>query len=164
MIRIRKQLIILLMFTAALVMSYDAPAFAANGVSFKGHFSGVLSPPHGPPPEVLSGSGNASHLGRSTNSGYGVITGSAKCEGGFAARNDETLTSANGDQITLTIYDEDCPIAPGVFKAVGTFVVTGGTGRFTGASGKGNLTGSPDFNKGTFEFSFDGTISRPKGG
>lgn len=45
---------------------------------------------------------------------------------------------------------------------MGAFAVTGGTGRFADARGSGSVTGSPDLNRGTFELSLAGTISRPK--
>lgn len=84
-----------------------------------------------------------------------------------------TLTSANGDQVYLS-YDGlqlDLPDFMGGTLAVGdsipvegTFVVTGGTGRFDGAAGDGTWTASvlyegledPDW-AGTW--SFTGTIS-----
>ena len=149
--------------TITCVLASGTTALAADQVPFKGSYAGVLDPPHGPPPETLSGAGSATHLGASSNSGYGVVTGPATCPGGFAARNDEVLTSTDkGDQIYFTSTSQDCPVSPGIFQAVGTFTVTGGTGRFVDARGGGNLTGRPDFNAGTFEFSFTGTISRPR--
>ncbi|HEY6795023.1 MAG TPA: hypothetical protein VI248_10125 [Kineosporiaceae bacterium] len=166
MLRHTGRLITVLAVTTTFALADSAPVFAADQVPFKGHYAGVLDPPHGPPPERLTGSGNATHLGASTNSGQGRITGPAnRCSDGFAVQNDEVLTSTDdGDQVRITTFTEDCPVSPGVFEAIGTFTVTGGTGRFAGASGGGNITGTPDLSQGTFEFSFDGRISRPKGG
>ena len=143
------------------------PAFAANQVAFKASYSGVITPPHGPPPVDLSGSGTATYLGTSTNSGHVAVTGPSSCQDGFAVRNDEILTSTDdGDRITLTITDESCPIpnSPGVYHGVGTYVVTGGTGRFANATGQGTFDGHGDFNLGKFAFTLNGTISRPSGG
>lgn len=155
--------------TTTFVLASSAPALAvaANEVPFKGHYAGVLDPPNGPTPETptetLTGSGNATYLGASTNLGHGNIIGPASCQGGSEVQSDQVLTSTDdGDQVMLTTHTEDCPVSPGVFKAVGTFTVTGGTRRFADAHGSGSFTGSPDLNRGTFEFSFDGTISRPK--
>ena len=151
--------------TAILITAGLQPAFAANQVSFTASYSGVISPPHGPPPVDLSGAGAASYLGKSTNRGHIAVTGPSSCPNGFAVQNTEILTSSDdGDQITLTIADESCPISPGVYHGVGTYLVTGGTGRFAGASGQGTFDGHGDFNQGTFSFTLNGTISRPSGG
>ena len=150
---------------ALLITTGLQPAFAASQVAFKASYSGVITPPHGPPPVDLSGTGTASHLGKSTNSGHVAVTGPSSCANGFAVQNDEVLTSTDdGDQITLTIHDESCPISSGVYHGVGTYVVTGGTGRFAGATGQGTFDGHGDFNQGTLTFTLTGTISRPSGG
>lgn len=140
------------------------PTFASTQVPFMGSYSGVIIPPHGPPPVTLSGSGTANYLGRSTNYGHVAVTRPASCANGFDTQNTETLTSTDdGDQIDLTIADESCPIAPGVYQGSGTYVVTGGTGRFAGASGTGAFDSQGDFNQGTVTFSLHGTISQPNG-
>jgi hypothetical protein len=148
--------------TVLVITAGPQRAFAGTQVPFKGSYSGTISPPHGPPPVTLSGSGTATHLGRSTNSGTVTVTSEpASCSGGFHTHNLETLTSTDGDQINLTISDQPCPVSPGVFQGSGTYVVTGGTGRFAGASGSGSFYGSGDFNQGTYTFSLKGTISQP---
>jgi hypothetical protein len=153
--------------TVMLITAGLQPALAAGQVAFQGTYSGVITPPHGPPPVDLSGTGTASYLGASTNSGHIAVIGppSNGCANGFRVRNDEVLTSTDdGDQVTLTVLDDSCPISPGVYHGVGTYVVTGGTGRFVGASGQGTFDGHGDFNQGTFTFSMKGTISKPSGG
>ena len=129
-------------------------------------YSGTVSPPNGPPPVDLSGAGTATLLGASTNSGHVAVTGPASScpDTGFAVQNDEILTSPDGGQIMVTIRDESCPISPGVFHGVGTYVVTGGTGRFAGATGHGTFDGNGDFTQGRFSFTLLGTISAPMGG
>jgi len=149
-----------------------APAAGADGapkvLSFTASYSGTVTPPNGPPPVVLSGTGKASRLGNSTNKGYVAVTGPAtSCpDTGFAVENDEILTSVqSGDQIMITVRDESCPIAPGraVFHGSGAYVVTGGTGRFVGATGQGTFDGTGDFEQGLFSFTLNGTISAPSG-
>jgi hypothetical protein len=150
--------------TVMLVTVGLQPALAASPLPFRASYSGVITPPNGPPPVDLSGRGTASFLGASTNSGHIAVTGPASCAGGFAVRNDEILRSIDdGDQIWLTIIDQSCPIAPGVYHGVGTYTVTGGTGRFVGASGQGTFDGRGDFNQGTYVISFTGTISPSSG-
>lgn len=155
-------------FTALLTTTaQSASAAARSNLPFSASFSGSVTPPNGPPPVALSGTGKASFLGRSTNSGSISVTGSAGAcpDTGFAVENDEVLTSTDdGDQITIAIHDEVCPISPGIFRGQGTYVVTGGTGRFAGASGQGACDGTGDFVHGLFSFTLTGTISKPLGG
>ena len=114
---------------------------------------------------LFTGTGIASHLGRSTNvNNITVLSGPVSCPGGFANKNVETLTAANGDKLMLTgPHDVGCPIRPGVVHGTGDWTVTGGTGRFAGATGQGTFVGGADFNKGTFSFQLTGTISAPDG-
>jgi hypothetical protein len=116
---------------------------------------------------TLTGSGKATMLGRSTNDGFVQILGPApagSCDGGRAAVNTETLTAANGDTLALVVYDDvSCPTdSSGLrFHGTGHWRVTGGTGRFTGATGQGSFDGHGDFVQGVFRFSLTGTISAP---
>ncbi|HST24801.1 MAG TPA: hypothetical protein VLJ76_02315 [Gaiellaceae bacterium] len=134
---------------------------AGHLVPFSASFSGIAietSPTSG----VLDGSGNATHMGSTTNDGQVNAffdqprTG---CFNGFRSTNDETFTAANGD--TLMIHSEDaaCPQGPGQFQGTGHWVVTGGTGRFSDAAGEGSYKGFVDFSAGTFDVSFTGGIS-----
>jgi hypothetical protein len=50
-----------------------------------------------------------------------------------------------------------------VYQGVGTYAVTGGTGKFAGATGQGTFTGTGDFINGTSACTFDGTIFAPRG-
>jgi hypothetical protein len=147
---------------AMLVSTGLMPASAAEQVKFKGHFSGSLAF-DGVSFIQLTGAGNASKLGRSTNSSAVSIVGpAASCPGGFAIHGEETVTGANGDQITWTIDDDACPTdTPNVYRISATYTVTGGTGRFAGATGQGTIECLGDFANGTFDFTVTGTISRP---
>jgi hypothetical protein len=91
-----------------------------------------------------------------------VITGpDSSCPGGLANDNHETLTAANGDTLMLISYDVACPMSPGTYHGTGHWRVDGGTGRFSGASGRGSFDGHSDFNQGVFSFQLTGTISAP---
>jgi len=114
---------------------------------------------------TFSGTGTSTLLGHSTNEGHIVVTGpDSSCPGGLANINNETLIAANGDSLMFSANDVACPVSPGVVHGTGQWVVTGGTGRFSGATGKGNIDGYGDFNQGVFSFQLIGTISTPKGG
>ena len=51
-----------------------------------------------------------------------------------------------------------------MLRGIGQWTVTGGTGRFSNATGKGTIDGYGDFIKGVLNFQFKGTISAPNGG
>ena len=94
-----------------------------------------------------------------------MITGpDSVIPGGLDNVNTETYSAANGDTLTLTSQDVAIPVAPGVLHGIGQWTVTGGTGRFSNATGNGTIDGYGDFNQGTFFFRFNGTISIPNGG
>ena len=112
----------------------------------------------------LTGSGNAAHLGEITSNGTIAILGPASCEGGFAIHDDQTLTSVDtGEQLIISVDGEACPTAtPGVYRILAPFTITGGTGRFVGASGEGTALCFGDFINQTFSFTQQGTVSRPR--
>jgi hypothetical protein len=105
------------------------------------------------------GSGTATHMGRITNVGTIVLSGpDSSCSGGIANVNTEILTDPDGDTLTISSQDVSCPIGPNQFDGTGQWTVTGGTGRFDGATGQGSAVGGSDFNTGTFTMSLTGTI------
>jgi hypothetical protein len=75
----------------------------------------------------------------------------------------DTYIAANGDKVFLTVHDTLCPTStPNVFHLSGAFTVTGGTGRFEGASGSGTVQASIVFlsgTTGTFSGTTVGTIA-----
>jgi hypothetical protein len=109
---------------------------------------------------ALAGTGNATQMGRITNQGTVYLTNfnSACPDGpdGVASINIETLTAANDDTLMIRSEDVACPTAPGLYQGTGHWTVTGGTGRFSGATGGGPFAGTADLNQGVF-------TSRPTG-
>ncbi len=140
----------------------SASAAAGHQVPFHASYSGTAAFTSATT-ALFTGTGIASHLGRSANENHITVTGPAtSCPGGFANINVETLTAANGDTLELTgPHDVGCPTRPGVVHGTGDWTVTGGTGRFAGATGQGTFVGGADFNLGTFSFQLTGTISAP---
>jgi hypothetical protein len=110
---------------------------------------------------TTAGTGNATHLGRIMSDGSLTIVGQTSCNGdvGFLAEMQDTFTAANGDEVSTAITMQLCPIAPGIYHGVGTYVVTGGTGRFASATGSGVFDGTGNFNTGTIICALTGTIS-----
>jgi hypothetical protein len=151
--------------TATLVLVGLRPASAASQVPFRGQFAGsftFVDASH----LQLAGTGTASFLGRATSSGAIAFLGpAATCAGGFAIHDDETLTSTDdGETVTFSVDSQACPTAtPGVYEINTAYTVTGGTGRFAGATGQGTADCFGNFNNDTFHFTMQGTISRPQG-
>jgi len=159
--RIIESLVASLTVMAIVVSVGLTPASAKEQVPFKAHFSGSLSFTDESHIQLTGTDKGASHLGRSTSSSTVAIVGPSACEGGFAVQSVETLTAANGDQLTWTVDDEACPTATsGVFRIFGAYTVVGGTGRFAGATGQGTIDCLGDFVNRTFDFTVTGTISR----
>ena len=74
-----------------------------------------------------------------------------------------TLTAADGDTVVVAISAHNTNI-PGGVMFQGDYIVTGGTGRFDGATGSGFLAGSAfntGPNTGVGSFTLAGTISSP---
>lgn len=110
----------------------------------------------------FDGNGIATHLGLGVNDGDITITGpDSSCPDGLANTHIDTLTAANGDSITITAHDVACPIGFMQFRGTGHWVVTGGTGRFTDATGSGTINGGANFLTQEFSFVMFGTISPP---
>jgi hypothetical protein len=145
----------------SLALGAHAAAAAGGQTSFKAMLSGTAM--FASQTTVLfSGSGSATRMGQITNDGSIVITGSdSSCSGGVANTNTEKLTDNDGDTLTTTSRDVACPIGPGQFHGTGQWTVTGGTGRFSGASGHGTTDGYSDFGAGTFTITLTGVLVIP---
>ncbi len=158
MLRATRRSAVVLLALVLLLLS-GTTVFAKNdGVPFKASFSGsaVLT---SPTTIVFAGTGNASHLGRISDTGNVLVTGpDGRCTGGVTAVNTETLTAANGDTLTVTSHDVTCLTGPGQYHGTGQWTVTGGTGRFSGASGAGTFDGIADLVAQTFTIALTGSL------
>jgi hypothetical protein len=167
MTRKRHILVVMLIATGTIgVGANSASAAAGHQVPFRASYSGMAAFTSDTT-AVFNGTGIASHLGLSTNRNNITVLGpDTSCPGGFANQNVETLTAANGDTLELMgPHDVGCPTPtdPNVVHGTGDWTVTGGTGRFAGATGQGIFVGGADFTKHTFSFQLTGTISVPGG-
>jgi hypothetical protein len=133
-------------------------ALAGEQVPFKGTLEGVVSR-SGAPPIVtvnISATGVATHLGAfelSIPHSVNVITRTATGSYLFVA--------ANGDTLTATFTGASAPTAdPTVLAIVEQVTITGGTGRFAGATGSFTSERLYDTIAGTTTGSFEGTISK----
>jgi hypothetical protein len=105
------------------------------------------------------GTGQAEHLGAISEAALITVdVNPADQQNGCAPETrTTTLTAANGD--TLTMYGTGFTRCPGSSEANDNYVVTGGTGRFQGASG-----GGTDSNTHTFTSATAGVASVTYGG
>jgi hypothetical protein len=136
------------------------PASAKRQVPFRASFDTVFeSTVNFPIVSVhVTGDGKATHLGRTTiettDQVVNLLTGTATATYHF--------TAANGDEVVVEFDFLALPTPTG-FTLAGNWEITGGTGRFTNASGSGTLEGRADFTSatgGVGHFTMTGTISR----
>jgi len=118
--------------------------------------------PLSPPLVAVSGSGEgrATHLGRMTAQSIAEVVNLATGEGAASYR----FTAANGDEVLVNFVFTAIPISATAFSIQGVWQVTGGTGRFDGASGSGTYEGQVEFTgpaSALGQFELEGTISSP---
>jgi hypothetical protein len=133
---------------------------AGKEVPFKGSLEGVVTRTPLAPPFVsvlIEGTGNATQLGRFTVENAHLVNTATRTAIGsyeFTAANGDTLTADFTGQASLTE-------TPGVLSVVETATITGGTGRFAGATGSFTVERLFDANTLLTTGSFKGTISSP---
>ena len=101
-----------------------------------------------------TGTGNATHLGKFTEHvtlQVNVTTRSSTGAATFTAANGDTLTTTVAGQATLTS-------TPGVITVVEVYTITGGTGRFAGATGRFTLENILNQATGASSGTFSGAI------
>jgi hypothetical protein len=145
-----KKVILTLLVCGLVLLAFSATASAATKARpFQGYVCGTITfdPTDSPPPDppflwVFSNAvGDVSHMGASTLW--------SRHAAGYAFSGEMTLTAANGDTVTGTYVGEgDIPldIQTGEWYAVSSdHTITGGTGRFAGATGQFHTVGSLQF-------------------
>jgi hypothetical protein len=149
-----------------LVEVYNTAAAAGNQIPFNGTVSGQIPADLGPPVPgsdgcvfnfFVSNSGNGNQLGNFTGTSNFIPN---VCNGSYTGSF--RWVAANGDSISGPFFGQLIPTAtPGVFDNNETAIVTGGTGRFAGATGMFTLSGEVNFTTLSFVLPFQGTISTP---
>jgi hypothetical protein len=141
------------------LLGLAGPAAAGKQVPFKGSLEGDVTVTPLAPPFVMvdvNATGNATHLGQFAldiphvvNRANGTAVGSYE------------FTAANGDTLTADFTGVAVPIAAGILYIEETATITGGTGRFAGATGSFTVERLFDTVAGTTSGSIEGTISSP---
>ena len=139
------------------------PAAADEQVPFKGRLEGVVTITPLAPPFVsvlVNGTGNATQLGKFTVAIPHIVNRTTR-----VAIGSYQFTAANGDMVFADFVGHASPTAtPGVLYIVEVATITGGTGRFAGATGGFIVERLFDTVAGTTVGSFEGTISSPGSG
>jgi hypothetical protein len=111
---------------------------------------------------TIAGRGHATHLGRVREAATVVVDlASDPAPGCHTETRKTTLTAADGDQIMLDATGQNCATGPTTVTAVDAYVVTGGTGRFSGATGSGTIIAKIDLASGRARVTFRGLLSGP---
>jgi hypothetical protein len=142
------------------VLALAGPVAAGEQVPFKGRLEGdVTVTPLAPPFLQVSveATGKATHLGKFTLDIPHVVDPATRTAIGFYE-----FTAANGDKVYAEFIGIATPTAtPGVLYIEETATITGGAGRFAGATGSFTSERLYDTIAGTTIGSFEGTISSP---
>lgn len=136
-----------------------APATAAAALPFKGTLQSVESYVVNFPimSVTAGGSGHATHLGLYTIR-YEVEVNLLTLAGAGSAQ----IISANGDVLYAELAGQASPTeVSDVFQVVEVFTITGGTGRFAGASGSITLDRTVNTLTGVTSGTFEGNILLP---
>ncbi len=148
-----------LALAVVVVLGRAGPVAAQVQVPLKGSLVGVDSgTPLNPPfmKVVVQATGNATQLGKFTVTELLTVnTATGMGSGTFL------FTAANGDKVLGTISGKATFTPPNVLTIVETAIITGGTGRFAGATGSFTVARLKNTATGLTTASFTGTISAP---
>jgi hypothetical protein len=143
------------------VVGLAGPVPAGEQVPFKGSFEGDVTVTPLAPPFVMvdvEATGEATHLGTFTLDIPHVVDRATR-----TAVGSYEFTAANGDKVYAEFTGLATPTEiPGVLYIEETATITGGTGRFAGATGSFTSERWYDMIEGTTTGSFEGTISSPR--
>lgn len=146
----------------ALGVVLAGPVAADEQVPFRGSLTGtVIVTPLDPPTVsvLIDGAGIATQLGQFSVEMPHVVNQATRI-----ALGSYEFTAANGDTLRADFTGQATLVAPGVLSVAETAVITGGTGRFAGATGSFVADRTFYVASLTTTGSFHGWISTPGGG
>ena len=153
--KIRHSLFAGLVAAFSILLASVAVSAVAAETPFKGTFTGVETDQLVFP--ILSvnreATGTATYLGKYTEHAtfqVDVRTGSAT--------GNATFTAANGDTLTASVVGQGTVTGPTTRSIVEVYTITGGTGRFAGATGTLTLERTLDLTTGVSSGTFSGAI------
>jgi hypothetical protein len=143
----------------ALIVTLAGPVAAGDQVTLKGRLDGTVTVTPLDPPlasVLIEATGNASQLGRFTLEIPHLVNQATRTGTGTYV-----FTAANGDTLTADFTGLATLVSPGVLTTHETAVITGGTGRFAGATGTFTADRTFFVATGVTTGSFEGAISTP---
>ena len=144
---------------ATLALAVAGPVSAKDLVPFRGEMSGTATiTPIAPPivSVVLETSGHANQLGAFT-----LVAPHTVNQATLTATGTYTFTAADGSTLTATLAGTATLVAPGQLSIAETGTITGGTGRFEGATGTFSTQRTFYPATGQTHGTFEGWISTP---
>jgi hypothetical protein len=155
----------LFVMSVATLWASAGPVFASSGIPFRAHFvaTEVITPDAacGGLHIVATASGWATHLGARTMASFDECANFVEEPGRVHVYGTVVLTSHRGDELHLTVDKVgNAPDAAGNVHVAGPFTVTGGTGRFAGATGGGTTTTDTNVASNVATADLTGTLSR----
>jgi hypothetical protein len=153
--KIRHSQLIGLFAAFALSLAIVSASATAAETPFKGTVNSVETSQISFPNASIDrqGTGTATHLGKFTE--HVTLQVNLLTESGTGTA---TFTAANGDTLTATVTGQATMTSPGVISQVEVYTITGGTGRFAGATGTFTLEGTVDLATGVGSGTFSGAI------
>lgn len=151
-----------LVVALGLFFNLAGPVAAAEQVPFKGSLSGTVTVTPLTPPfasVLIAATGNATHLGRFTLEIPHQVNQAIRVGAGTYE-----FTAANGDTLTADFTGTATLLAPGILSTSEAGTITGGTGRFAGATGSFTAERMFFVATGVTTGSFEGSISSVGGG
>src|SRR5688572_3211255 len=139
------------------VLTLARSVAAGDQVPFKGSLEADVTHTPQPPLDfvLVEGEGEGTHLGAFTFEFPHVVNTTTRTASGTYE-----FTAANGDTLTADVIGRAMPSGtPGVLAIVEVATITGGTGRFAGATGNFTVERLYDTVNLTTTGSFEGTIS-----
>jgi hypothetical protein len=146
----------------AFAVTFVGASSASEQTTFKGSLEGTVTVTPLTPPfasVLIEATGNATKLGRFTVEIPHVVNQMARMGAGSYI-----FTAANGDTLTASFTGVGTLVEPGVLSTTETATITGGTGRFAGATGSFTAHRTFFMAVGETVGSFEGTISSPSQG
>lgn len=168
--RISRHLVLGLALVSTLALgAVAAPAASAgaSAVPFRATIAETIAPNPLCVPNTrciaITGSGQATHLGNSTEVAAVVSFITIVLPGGCNPESrTTTLIAANGDTLVLAATGTNCPTnVPTMKTALDHYSVTGGTGRFAATTGSGTFSATIDLATRTAVVTISGTLSAP---
>jgi len=148
-----------LLAVGSLLLLVAEPSPAAGPLPFAGRVTAACDNVLGrvAPPATFEGGSPVTYTGSTTQAGW-LVLDLPIAPGVFPGYSSVTITAANGDTVR---FDNVGLLFAGTGEGVGTFTLTGGTGRFAGATGGGTFDAHIDLSAPTGQpmtVVLDGTV------